>query len=79
MKIKMLTGLTGPEYSLAPGDERTFPDAEATRLIAAGYAEPATDMRAEVKEGKMSVNDARTASGMETTAKPAARETRAKS
>lgn len=38
MKLKMLVGLSGPEYSLSPGDERDFPDAEAGRLIAAGYA-----------------------------------------
>lgn len=38
MKVKMLTGLSGPEYNLAPGDERDFPDAEGRRLIAAGFA-----------------------------------------
>ncbi len=41
MKIKMLVGLAGNEYSLAPGDERDFPDGEAVRLIEAGYAVPA--------------------------------------
>jgi hypothetical protein len=38
MKLKMLTGLSGPDYSLAPGDEREFEDAEAGRLIEAGFA-----------------------------------------
>jgi hypothetical protein len=38
MNIKMLVGLSGNEYSLAPGDEYAFPDAEARRLIEAGYA-----------------------------------------
>lgn len=40
MKIKMLTSLSGPEYCLSPGDVREFPQAEAARLVAAGYAVP---------------------------------------
>lgn len=40
MKIQMLVGLAGNEYSLAPGDEREFPQAEAVRLIDAGFAAP---------------------------------------
>ena len=39
MQIKMLTGMAGSEYVLSPGDVHTFPDAEAERLIAAGFAE----------------------------------------
>lgn len=38
MKLKMLVGLSGNEYALAPGDEYEFPEAEALRLIAAEYA-----------------------------------------
>ena len=38
MRLKMLVGLSGPEYSLSPDDERDFPEAEALRLIAAGFA-----------------------------------------
>ncbi|WP_041527303.1 hypothetical protein [Paracoccus aminophilus] len=38
MRVKMLTGLSGPEYNLAPGDEHDFPKAEGLRLIAAGFA-----------------------------------------
>lgn len=41
MKVKMLTSMAGAEYSLSPGDVREFPDAEAKRLIEAGYAAPA--------------------------------------
>lgn len=37
-RVRMTVGLSGPTYSLGPGDERDFPDAEARRLIAAGYA-----------------------------------------
>lgn len=37
----MKVGLSGPAYSLSPGDERDFPDDEAIRLVAAGYADPA--------------------------------------
>jgi len=40
MKIKMLTGMAGVDYSLSPGDERDFDDAEAIRLIDAGFAVP---------------------------------------
>lgn len=40
MKIKMKTGLSGPEFSLAPGDTKFFDDAdEAQRLIEAGFGE----------------------------------------
>ena len=39
MKLKMLTGLSGPKYSLSPGDSHDFPEEEAARLILAGFAE----------------------------------------
>lgn len=41
-KLKMLTGLCGSLFSLAPGDEHEFEDDEAMRLVRAGFAE-ATD------------------------------------
>ncbi|WP_455918847.1 hypothetical protein [Ensifer canadensis] len=47
MRIKMLVGLAGNEYSLAPGDERDFPDGEAIRLVEAGYAVPAVAEKTE--------------------------------
>ncbi|MDW9600437.1 hypothetical protein GOA86_19020 [Sinorhizobium meliloti] len=47
MKIKMLIGLAGNEYSLSPGDEREFPDKEAIRLIDAGYAVPVAEGKVE--------------------------------
>jgi hypothetical protein len=40
MRVRLLVGLSGPAYSLGPGDEREFPQAEAIRLIQAGYAAP---------------------------------------
>jgi hypothetical protein len=43
MLIRMLVGLSGPAYTLSPGDERDFPPDEAARLIAAGYAVPASE------------------------------------
>ncbi|MXN45916.1 hypothetical protein GR138_12000 [Shinella kummerowiae] len=43
MNIRMLVGLSGNEYSLSPGDTREFPDAEAIRLIEAGYAIPVAE------------------------------------
>ena len=36
----MLVGLSGPHILLAPGDEAEFADAEAIRLIDAGFAVP---------------------------------------
>jgi len=45
MKIKMTTGLSGPDYSLSPGDEWDFPADEAGRLIAAGFAVPVKKVR----------------------------------
>lgn len=40
MLVKLKVGLSGPAYSLGPGDEREFPENEAIRLIEAGYADP---------------------------------------
>lgn len=40
MLVRMVVGLVGPTTSLAPGDEAEFPQAEAVRLIEAGYAVP---------------------------------------
>ena len=51
MKIQMLVGLDGNEYSLSPGDERDFPQAEAIRLIDAGFAAP-VDVQPTEKRGK---------------------------
>ena len=39
MLLKMTAGLSGPLFSLGPGDEYEFDDAEAERLVAAGFAE----------------------------------------
>lgn len=43
MLIRMLVGLSGSEYSLGPGDERDFPDAEAIRIVEAGFAVPVVE------------------------------------
>lgn len=45
MELKMLTGLSGPEYSLSRGDTRDFDLREAVRLVDAGFAKP-TDQKA---------------------------------
>lgn len=47
MLIRMLVGLSGPAYSLVPGDERDFQQDEALRLIAAGYAAPVAEQKIE--------------------------------
>lgn len=36
--LKMTTGLCGPHFSLARGDEHEFDEDEASRLIRAGFA-----------------------------------------
>lgn len=43
----MTAGLSGPDLALVPGDEREFPDAEAQRLIDAGYAVPVVGKKPE--------------------------------
>ena len=46
MKIKMLIGLAGQDFSLAPNEETSrFSDKEARRLIEAGYAVPVEPVR----------------------------------
>lgn len=47
MKIRMTMGLAGPQYALAPGDEREFPRDEAVRLIEAGFAVPIAEVKVE--------------------------------
>ncbi|RVN04657.1 hypothetical protein CN112_25055 [Sinorhizobium meliloti] len=47
MLIRLTTGLSGPHYSLGPGDEREFPHDEALRLVAAGYAVPVAETETE--------------------------------
>ncbi|MDX8495879.1 hypothetical protein RFN29_30505 [Mesorhizobium sp. VK22B] len=51
MLLKMLTGLSGPLFNLAPGDEYDFDDAEAERLKAAEFAVDA-EPKAQVKTRK---------------------------
>ena len=48
MKIKMTMGLAGPDYALAPGDQREFPQDEAVRLIEAGFAVPVAEVKMEL-------------------------------
>ncbi len=59
MKVKLLVGLSGNEYSLSPGDDREFEDDEAERLIAAGYAvnvdDPADTVTTTRRRGKANV------------------------
>ena len=68
MLLKMKTSLCGPDLALARGDEHDFTDeAEAQRLIDAGYAEPAspetpkervTRLKNELKEAEAAVKAA---------------------
>ncbi|MCK1541440.1 hypothetical protein IVB12_05465 [Bradyrhizobium sp. 179] len=43
----MTVGLSGPAYFLEPGDRREFPQDEAMRLIAAGFAVPISEQQIE--------------------------------
>ena len=54
MKIKMLVSMAGTDFVLDPGAEtERFPEAEAIRLIEAGYAEPvdAAEIERATKKG----------------------------
>lgn len=52
MKVRMLVGLSGLEYSLAPGEEWEFGEAEAARLIAAEIAEALEPVAAGDRRGR---------------------------
>jgi hypothetical protein len=45
MKLKILTSMAGPSVNHRPGDLVEFDPATATRLIAAGFAEPAEPVK----------------------------------
>jgi hypothetical protein len=48
MKIKMLAGFSGSDFSVSPQEETDrFSDAEAIRMIEAGYAVPIEETRIE--------------------------------
>lgn len=47
MLVRMVVGLSGPATSLTPGDEADFPQPEALRLVAAGYAVPVAEVKVE--------------------------------
>lgn len=47
MRVRMTTGLSGPRYTLSPGDEHDFEPDEALRLIEAGIAVPAESVKVE--------------------------------
>lgn len=54
MKLKMLIGMAGADFSLSPGEEtERFSGDEAKRLVEAGYAVPVRDTPVEkaVKPG----------------------------
>ncbi|AHF83686.1 hypothetical protein RLEG3_18460 [Rhizobium leguminosarum bv. trifolii WSM1689] len=70
MLLKMTAGLSGPEFNLAPGDEHEFDDAEAERLVDAGFAVKADADDAPVasparKKGKANVVSASGDAGAE--------------
>lgn len=50
MRIRLLVGLSGPTFSLGPGDERDFSNGDAIRLIEAGCAVPVADRDVERPE-----------------------------
>ena len=70
MLLRMTAGLSGPEFNLAPGDKYEFEDAEAARLIEAGFAVTADADDAPVeaparKKGKANVVSAEGDAGTE--------------
>ena len=55
--LRMKTGLGGLDYNLAPGDEHDFEDAEADRLIAAGFGAEVRDEAADKAAADKAVAD----------------------
>ena len=47
MRVRMVVGLSGPTINLIPGEEADLAEAEAVRLIAAGYAVPVSTVEIE--------------------------------
>ena len=47
MLVRMVVGLSGLAANLSPGDEAEFPQAEALRLVEAGYAVPVAEAKIE--------------------------------
>ena len=48
MRVRMMVGLSGPTINLIPGDEADFPQAEALRLVEAGFAVPVVEAKIEL-------------------------------
>lgn len=54
MKIKLLVSFAGVDFALDAGTEtERFPDAEAIRMIEAGYAAPVAEIEAEKATRKL--------------------------
>lgn len=51
-RVRMLVSLSGPAASYRPGDVAELDDADAGRLIAAGYARPVEPARDETAESR---------------------------
>lgn len=49
-RLRMTTGLGGPDYNLTRGDEHDFSNEEADRLIKAGFGVEVEDPQAAEKE-----------------------------
>lgn len=49
MLVRMVVGLSGLAANLSPGDEAEFPQAEALRLVEAGYAVPVAEAEAKIE------------------------------
>lgn len=47
MQVRMLVGLSGPTFTLSPGDIYDCDDSEGTRLICARYAVPYVEDKTE--------------------------------
>ncbi len=60
MRLKMLTGMSGPDFTVDPGDvTEHFSRKEALRLIRAGYAEEAPPIERKKPETKQEWDDER--------------------
>lgn len=52
-RVKLLVGLSGPTFSLAPGDEYECDAGEAARLVAAEYAVAIHEIKKETASKKV--------------------------
>lgn len=71
MRLRFTTSIAGAHYSFKPGDETEWPnDAEARRLVEAGFAVPVRSVAIETADARTGVESADATPVAETAARP---------